>query len=175
MKKLLLTAMLASMVAISGTVIADDAPTMATMVLEGQMTGTKPVGMVPDGIRIDGFTSGVFTEGILAGATADWVDYLLVRHDGVGVIDVRGYIVDPDGVPVSFTVRGFLGEPSGLHEAMLDPDFELPDVDVPTHGAAWFESMAPQYAFLNYTVFGVTGFVNAFQGMMRLTFRPIAE
>ena len=57
---------------------------------------------------------------------------------------------------------------------MLDPEFEPQDADVPMHGAAWFQTMAPQYAFLNHTVFGCTGTANFATGFVRITCRSLA-
>ena len=175
MKKLLLAALMASVLAVSGMAIADDADARPYAVMEIQMVGQDFIGLVPEGIRFDGHSSGVITEGLLAGATTTGIDYLLYRHDGVGVLDIRGFAVHPDGVTSSMTMKGFLGEPMpGMLEAMLDPDFEPPDVDIPLHGAAWFQTMASQYAFLNHTVFGCTGIANFVEGVARITCRSLA-
>lgn len=175
MKRLVLAAVLAAALGVLGAAIADDAAETPYTVMEMQIVGQDFVGLVPEGIRIDSYSSGVITEGLLAGATAQGVDYILYRHDGVGVLDIRGFAVHPDGVTSSVTMKGFLGEPMpGMIEAMLDIDFEPPDVDIPLHGAAWFQTMAPQYAFLNHTVFGCTGTVNLVQGVARITCRSLA-
>lgn len=175
MKRLVLAAVLAAALGVLGAAIADDAAETPYIVMEMQIVGQDFVGLVPEGIRIDSYSSGVITEGLLAGATAQGVDYILYRHDGVGVLDIRGFAVHPDGVTSSVTMKGFLGEPMpGMIEAMLDIDFEPPDVDIPLHGAAWFQTMAPQYAFLNHTVFGCTGTVNLVQGVARITCRSLA-
>jgi len=174
MKRLLLAATMAVLV-VAGTAIADDAIETPYFMTESQLVGNDVIGLVPGGLRFDGHTSGVVIEGLLAGATTTGIDYLLMRHDGVGVIDARWFVVDPDGVTVAITVKGFLGEPSpGFIEAMLDPEFESPDIDIPLHGAAWLETMAPQYAFLNYTVFGFTGTINMVEGILRMTYRSLA-
>ena len=176
MNKLLLSTLVSALVAIAGSAIAEDVGSVQTMVFEGQIHTTNVIGLVPEGLRLDGHVTGGFTDGPLAGATGEWIDYLLIRHDGVGVVYVRGYFADPDGVPVALTFRGFLGAPQpGLVEAMLDPEYEMPDEDMPVHGAAWLESMAPQYAFLNHTVFAATGTVNPGTGVIRAVYRPLAE
>jgi hypothetical protein len=96
-------------------------------------------------------------------------------NSGVGVLNVRGFAVHPDGVTSSVTMKGFLGEPMpGMLDAMLDPEFRPPDVDIPVLGAAWFQTMAPQYAFLNHTVFGCTGTVNLVEGVARITCTSLA-
>jgi hypothetical protein len=175
MKKLLLAALLATAVSIAITAMADETNERPYGILEGQIVGQDFIGLVPEGLRFDGHSSGVITEGLLAGATTSGVDYMLYRHDGVGVIDVRGFSVHPDGFSVSMTMKGFVGEPSpGSFEAMLDPAFEPPDVDIPLHGAAWFQTMAPEYAFLNHTVFGFSGTINMATGVLRVTYRSLA-
>jgi hypothetical protein len=175
MKKLLLAALLATTVSIAITAMADKTNERPYFVLEGLSVGQDFVGVVPEGLRLDGHTSGVITEGLLAGSTTSGVDYMLYRHDGVGVIDVRGFSVHPDGITAAVTMKGFLGEPSpGLFEAMLDPTFEPPDVDIPLHGAAWFQTMAPEFAFLNHTVFGFSGTINMVTGILRVTYRSLA-
>lgn len=175
MKKPLLVAIMVALVATVGTAIADDATAQQYMVIEIQHVGQDFIGLVPEGIRLDGHHTGVVTEGLNAGATTRSIDYFLYRHDGVGVMHTRGFAVHPDGTTIAMTLKGYLGEPmSGLIEAMFDPAFEPPDVDVALHGAAWFETMAPQYAFLNHTVFGCVGTVNLFQNVGRISCRSLA-
>lgn len=175
MKKLLIAAIVAVLGVIAGTAIADDAIETPYFVIEAQLAGQDSVGLVPEGLRMDGHIRGSVPEGIRAGATTTGIDYLVMRHDGVGVIDARYIVAGADGVTAAMTIRGFLGEPSpGLLEAMLDPEFEMPDADIPLHGAAWFQTMAPQYAFVNHTVFDFTGTINMVTGLLRLTGRSLA-
>ena len=175
MKKLLLATLVAAIMGIAGTAIADDAAATPYIALEVQITGQDAIGLVPEGLRVDVYVSGVVADGLLVGAAAKGVDYLLLRHDGVSVIDARHFLADTDGVTVAMTIKGFGGEPSpGWLEAMLDPEFEPPDVGIPIHAAAWLHTMAPQYGFLNHTVFGCTGTVNMVEGVVRVTCRPLA-
>ncbi len=175
MKALLLATAMGVLVATWGTAIADEAHTTPYMAMEVQITGQDFIGLVPEGIRFDGHTKGVVTDGLLVGASLTAVDYLPYRHDGVGVVDVRGFGVHPDGTTAAMTMKGFLGEPMpGMIEAMLDPAFEPPDVDFQIHGAAWFQTMATQYAFLNHTVFGCAGTINSAEGGVRITCRSLA-
>ena len=175
MHTLTLAALMIALVAVPGTTIAQDAPDTPYFVVEVQLVEQNLVGLVPEGLRLDGHTRGAITEGLLAGATTTGIDYLLIRQDGVGVIDVRGFAQHPDGATAAFAMRGYLGEPApGVVEAMLDPEYVPPDADIPLHGASWWETMAPQYAFLNHTVFGFTGTINLATGMLRMTFRSLA-
>ncbi len=174
------TIVLAALVAIAGTALAQDERAEAYMILDGRIDSSVIVGLVPEGIRLDIELSGEFEEGVFAGATGTWTNYLLIRRDGVRVMDVRGYAEAPDGTRVVWTMKGFFGEPSpppleARIEAMLDPEFEYPDVDLRLHGAAWFQTMAPEYAFVNHTVFSFDGIVNPFQGTTRVTFRSLAD
>ena len=175
MKRLVLAAVLAATIGVAGFAVADDMAPAPYFVIEAQAVGMDVVGMVPEGLRLDGHSRGVVAEGLLVGATTVGVDYLVFRHDGVGVIDARYFVADEEGVTVAMTLRGFIGEPMpGLLEAMLDPEFEFADVSIPLHGAAWLQTMAPQYAYLNHTVFGFDGTINYAEGAIRMSFRPLA-
>jgi len=175
MRKPLLVAVMVALIAAVGNAIADDATATPYMVLEFQQVDQEFVGLVPEGIRLNGHHAGVVTEGFTAGATTRSIDYFLYRHDGVGVMHTRGVAVHPDGTTIAMTLQGYLGEPMpGLLEAMFDPAFVPPDVAVPFHGAACFETMAPQYAFLNLTLFGCVGDVNLFQNAGHMTCRSLA-
>jgi len=175
MNKLLFATIMAVLIVISGTAIADDAGEAPYLVMEVQIVGQDFIGLVPEGLRLDGHTSGEITEGLLVGSTTTATDYLLYRHDGVGVVDVRCVAVHPEGATVAMTLKGYLGEPMpGMLEMMLDPEFEMPEIDIPMHGAAWMQTMAPQYAFLNHTVFGFTGAMNMAEGVVRVTLRSLA-
>jgi hypothetical protein len=177
MRKRSLSVLLTALIATVGAAIADDGPAVPYLVGEIQITAQNPVGLVPEGLRIDGHTSWVITEGIFTGTTGTSIDYLLIRPDGVGILDIRSYGVDPDGTPIAMTAKGFLGDPTLMPpiDAWLDPGFEAPDVDIPLHGAAWFQTMAPQYAFVNHTVFGFSGTLNPATGRIRLLYRSLAE
>jgi len=177
MKKLKLAICLAVSLALTGLAVADEMAAVPHLTVEFQANAQFPVGLVPEGLRMDSHSTWVITDGLFVGATGTAIDYLLIRHDGVGILDLRGYGVDPDGTPVGMTAKGFLGDPAFMPPlaAWLDPDFEVPDVDIPLHGAAWLQTMAPPYAFVNHTVFGFTGTVNPATGEIRMTFRSLAE
>lgn len=176
MRTLFFAAMVAALIAVVGTAMAQDEIATQSLVMELQLVGSDVVGVVPEGMRMDGYVRGAITEGLLTGATVTATDYLLIRRDGVGVIDVRAMAVLPGGVTAAMTFKGFFGEPTpGMFEAMLVPDFEFPDVDMPAHGALWLQTMAPQYAFVNHTVFGCVGSVNSAQGAVRYSCRSLAR
>ena len=85
MKELLRAAIMAALVVIAGTAIADEASETPYVVMEVQLGDQDFIGLVPEGLRIDSRSTGVITDGLLAGATTTWVDYLLFRHDGAAV------------------------------------------------------------------------------------------
>ena len=53
---------------------------------EATLTESVPVGLVPEGVRLDVHFEGEVVEGALTGARVRGIDYLLLRADGVGVI-----------------------------------------------------------------------------------------
>ena len=177
MKKLSLSFCLAATIAITGTTFADDAPAVPYLTAEIQSTTQNPIGLVPEGLRIDGHSTFVITDGLFAGTTGTAIDYTLIRPDGVAILDGRAYGLDPEGSPIAITLKGFYGDPTSMPplEAWLDPDFVAPDAEIPLHGAAWFQTMAPEHAFVNQTVFGFTGTINFAAGQIRLTYRSLAE
>jgi len=175
MTKALLATLLIATLAIVGAATAD-APTCFT--IEG--VGLEPdfVGVVNEGLRLEQRMEGSVVEGFLAGSIGQsGTNYALVRHDGVIEIEVRTLLVDPDGAPVTIALRGYTGDPTTMPplEAYFDPDFVPADVDTPFHGAAWLQTMAPQYAFVNHTVFAATGTINHFTSQIRVTYCAIAE
>ena len=173
-KRLLCAAVLAALVVVGGTVIADDAIETPYLVIEAQIADQDMVGLVPGGWRGDGDARGAITDGMLPSASTIGIDYLVLRPDGVGIIDARWFVADADGLTAAITLKGFIGEPSEPFGAMLDPAFEVPDVDIPLHGAAWLRTMAPQDAFVNHTVFGFTATINMDTGLLRLTGHSLA-
>jgi hypothetical protein len=89
--------------------------------LEGQMTETVPIGLVPEGVRLDVYFEGRLTHGQLAGARVRGIDYLLLRADGVGVTDVSS----PSCAPES---------PNGRTSMRPSPPSRVPSTPAP---ATW--------------------------------------
>ncbi|GEM_PF-1202680 len=168
---------LAAMLACSSTAFADTHGTATGYTAEATVTAIHPIGLVPGGLRMNGHFVGTITEGLFAGSTFEGIDYNLARPDGVFVADVRMLIAIPDGPPVAVRIMGFWVPTDEMPplEAFLDPDFEFPDVDIPGHMAVWHETMLPQYAHLNHTVFGLSGTLNLARGELRWTVRSLAE
>ena len=177
MTKVLLTTILTATLAITGAAIADEAPLPTYFSTEKSIVEYHVIGVVPEGMRVDSKTSDVVTEGLFAGNQVEGIDYVLFRHDGVMVIDYRGVIQLPNGLAVGITLKGFMHDATLTppFEAMLGPEFEFADVDMPIHGAVWFQTMVPEYAFLNDRVFSFTGALNVAKGEVRATYRSLVE
>ena len=135
------------------------------------------IGVVPEGRRLDSKTSGVVTEGLFAGNHVEGIDRVLFRHDGVMVIDYRGVILLPDGLAVGITLKGFMHDATLTppFEAMLDAELEFADVDMPIHGAVWFQTMVPEHAFSNDRVFSFAGALDVAEGEVRAIYRSLVE
>ena len=177
MKRHSFRVLLVALLTIAGTALAEDPPATTFYTVEATVVGYDFIGLVPGGLRLNSKFAGTVTDGLFAGSAAEGVDYVLIRPDFVMEINIREIITIPDGPPVAVTIKGYWVPTTEMPplEAMLDPDFAMPDVEIPGHGAAWFETMAPQYAFLNHTVFSFTGTINIARGEVRVTYRSLAE
>ena len=75
---------------------------------EADLTEVVPVGIVPEGIRLDAYFSGQVVEGPLSGATLRGIDYFLLRSDGVGVVDAYELISTVTDQHVSTHAQGYI-------------------------------------------------------------------
>ena len=64
---------------------------------DAELTEIVPIGLVPEGVRLDAHFEGTVTAGALEGMHVRGVDYLLLRADGVGVIDAYELDLVRDG------------------------------------------------------------------------------
>lgn len=144
---------------------------------EASMTRVVPIGLVPEGLRLDANYAGTITEGPLSGAAVEGLDHFLVRPDGVGVIDARQVFSGGDGRTVASAVRGYVTPPAGMPplEEIADPAFVWPDVDLPMHGAVDLRTAVPEMRALNATVFGFTGTLNVARGELRVRAQTLAR
>ena len=178
MKKLLSAICLAATLALTATALADDAPTRPYISIEGSTVDQIVIGLVPTGLRIDEVYSATVTSGLFEGATGRSTNYALLRNDGVFVVDIRGAFFATDGVVVGVRIQGYSQPLPLTPEAFLDPAFEPPDPDeanIRLHGLMWIETMAPQYAFLNHTVFDMHGTFNMATGEMQITYTAMVD
>lgn len=122
-----------------------------------------PIGLTPEGIRMTVDYDGTITAGMLEGARVWGSDPLLLRADGVGVIETAKTI--SDGTTALYEhVRGYCMPPAGLEvpapEVMLDPSFTWPDAEFPILGSSLFRAASPEYAHLNTTIAVIEGWAN---------------
>ncbi len=145
-------------------------------VLEATISGMVPIGVVPEGLRMDVGVEGAIVDGPMAGGRVTGTDYLLVRPDGIGVLDVREVVHLPAGTTVALTVTGYLHPPFPVPPLdQIGPDTEWPDVDVPIHGAVTMRTADPSLAACNRTVYGMTGTVNMGRGQIRARAESLAR
>lgn len=143
---------------------------------QAQLTRLSPVGLVPEGLRIDVGFAGRITTGVLAGSDIEGVDYLLIRPDGVGVIDARERIAAPDGTSIALHAEGYVVPVFDMPElsTLLDPGFRWPDVDLPVHGSVRMQAGPPLFDVVNRSVYSFTGAVNMARGSLVVAARRIA-
>jgi hypothetical protein len=146
-------------------------------VLTARFTKLGPIGLVPDGIRMDNEFGGRISGGVLDGATLTGVDYFRIRTDGVGVVDARE-LVELGGARVAVRVTGYVLPPAGMPlpspEALLAPDFAWPDAPFTIEAFATFETGAPELADLNRVTVIHTGTANMATGELTVyAHRPV--
>ncbi len=140
---------------------------------DAALTEIVPIGLVPEGVRLDVHFEGAVTEGVLAGTHVRGVDYLLLRADGVGVIDAYEAITADDGRALSAHARGYIVPPPGVEmpppEVLLDPDFRWPDAPLPMHGFVLYRTGAASWQELNSTAAAFEGSANVGAGALIVT------
>lgn len=122
-----------------------------------------PIGIVPEGLRMANSFDGIVTEGVFEGARVQGTDHLLVRRDGVSIIDAQKTI-SRGGVHTWEHVIGYCLPPAGLDvpplEMMLDPDFAWPDIPFPVLASSTFRTADPGLEYLNRVVSHIEGWAN---------------
>lgn len=106
------------------------------------------IGVVPEGIRVNfhvtgGEASGPRLSGRFRPVGADW---FLLRHDGVGELDVRATMEAPDGALIYVTYRGLADFGVDGYAKMLRG--ELPP-KVALRTAPKFSTAHPEYQWLH--------------------------
>lgn len=135
-----------------------------------QLTRLSPIGITPAGLRLDVGFAGTVVKGPLAGCTIEGVDYLLIRPDGVGVVDAHELISGDDHPATALHARGYVVPPFSMPELSIlaDPSFSWPDVDLPLHGSSVAQARDDALAAANRTVYGWTGNVNVARGTLEI-------
>ena len=145
---------------------------------EAALTETVPVGLIPEGVRLDPHFDGEATAGTLAGARVRGIDYLLLRGDGVGVIDANLTLEADGGRVVSAHAQGYIVPPEGVElpppDVLLSPDFMWPDVRLPIHGFALYQTGASELMHLNHTAASFQGYVNVGRGELVVEARELS-
>lgn len=120
----------------------------------------SPIGLVPEGLLMANAFEGRVTEGLMQGARVWGVDHLLIRSDGVSVIDAPKTISLGDRHLFEH-VRGYCVPPVGLTvpplEAMLEPGFAWPDVPFPVRATSTFRTADPELAPLRSAIALIEG------------------
>jgi hypothetical protein len=150
---------------------------METYAFQAEITHIRPIGLAARGLRIDlGFT-GSFTEGRLTGRAIEINCYLLIRSDGVGIIDARELISDGDRAIAAIRAEGYVVPPFPMPEltVLADPSFQWPDVDLPLHGAHFWDTAREDLSTAAATVYGFTGTVNVATGVLKLSAHSLAK
>ena len=143
----------------------------------------NPIGLVAEGIRMASSFEGRVTGGLLArhgfdGARVWGVDHLLLRSDGVGVIDAQKTISAGE-MHLAEHVRGYCIPPAGMEppplEAVLAPGFAWPDVPFPIQGFSTFHVHAglPELAVLNRAIARIDGRASFVTGALEITTRIV--
>jgi hypothetical protein len=107
----------------------------------------------------------------LTGAAISGTDYFLLRPDGIGQVNVRQRITQDDRVVASLRFLGYVVPPIPMPElpVLLSPEFVWPDLDLPMHGAAFFEDTSEEMSAATATVYGARdGAVNLGARTLRL-------
>jgi hypothetical protein len=137
---------------------------------EADVTEIVPVGLVPEGIRLDAFFSGPIVEGALSGASLRGIDYLLLRSDGVGVLDAHEVVTTNTGVHISLHAQGYITPPPEIQlpppEVLLSSEFQWPDLPLPLHAFVLARTGARELAWMNSTALGAEGTVNMGTGQL---------
>lgn len=149
---------------------------MDSYAFRAQLTRISPIGITPEGLRLDIGFAGTVTDGPLAGSTIDGVDYLLIRPDGIAVVDARE-LISGDGPATAVHAVGYIVAPFPMPElaVLADPSFAWPDIDLPVHGSSRMQTADPALRAANHTVYGWAGTVNVAQGVLDIQARSLAS
>lgn len=137
-----------------------------------------PIGVTPEGLRMANSYEGIATGGDLVGARVRGTDHLLLRRDGVCVIEAQT-LISREGEHVYEDVHGYCLPPDGLQvpplETLMEPDFEWPDIDFPIVGFSTFRAALPHLEYLNNATARIDGWVNFATGGLAVDTRLLAH
>lgn len=146
-----------------------------TYAFRAEVTRIRPIGLTARGLRLDISLTGSVTEGQLTGCTVEIVDYLLIRPDGVAVVDARDLVSNGDRVIAAVRAEGYIVPPFPMPElsVLADPNFQWPDIDLPMHGAHFWETADKDLSIAAATVYGFTASANIATGVLKLSARSL--
>lgn len=106
------------------------------------------IGEVPEGIRVNFYLTGgsITGERLSGGVEASGADWLLIRKDGIGVVDVRATMTTSDGGLIYTHYNGVLDAGEDGYTAFLEG--RLPP-QIPIRTAPRFHTAHPSYQWLN--------------------------
>jgi hypothetical protein len=137
-----------------------------------------PVGLVPDGFRMANSFEGRVVEGIMKGARVSGTDHLLLRPDGVALIDAQK-LISLGETHLYEHVRGYGLPPDGMVmpplDALLDPAFAWPDVLFPIVCTSTFSTAVPELSYLNRAVATIEGWFNFVTGGLAVETRLLPQ
>jgi hypothetical protein len=138
-----------------------------------------PIGITPEGLRMANTYEGTVTDGDFEGARIWGTDHLLLRRDGVCVIDAQTLISQGSDIHVYEHVHGYCLPPEGMQvpplEMLVEPGFEWPDVDFPIVGFSTFSAAAPEYEYLNDATARIDGWANFATGGLAIDTRLVTH
>ncbi len=136
---------------------------------EGRLLDQRPLGHFSEGLRFENPFEGAITGGLLSGARMSGLDYLLVRPDGVAVIDAPETIQHPDG-PVIAHARGYVMPSVGLAvpplETIASPEFAWPSVPFAITGFVLYRTAVTRFEELNRVAGALVGEVDMSNGRL---------
>jgi len=138
-----------------------------------------PIGIVPEGIRMANTFDGTVTTGEFEGARVWGIDHFILRRDGVGIVDapktisgqaISGRPLRGEGFHLFEHIRAYSLPPAEVEmpplEAILEPDFEWPDILFPIQGFSTFRAAQPELAHLNRAIARIDGWVDFTTGRL---------
>ena len=145
--------------------------------MEATFTYVTVIGMLPEGLRIDAHYNGSMIAGPLAGAIVRGVDYLLIRSDGVSVLDVRETITMPAGHSIAVRAQGYGSLRSETQAGAEMPpqgaNVAWPDAPRPLLGVATCQTTDPEFIWMNEAMLVFSGTANLGTGKLQAVGRVL--
>ena len=106
------------------------------------------IGPTPDGLRLNAYITGGEVQGPRLNGRVRPVgaDWLTIRRDGVGVLDIRATIEAEDGALIYVTYQGLADAGEDGYQKFLEG---TPPPRIPIRGAPRFHTSHPDYLWLN--------------------------